>query len=408
MYLLSQYPAVTHTYLLREVLELRRLGWNIHVISVRPPDRPLDTLQPTERDEAAQTYYVKRASVGSVIGTHCKLFLVHPTAWIRGLFYALRMSRQNPSKLLHNLFYFAEAVMVGCWMQRRNITHLHTHFVSTVALLVKKIFPFTLSMTIHGPEEFDDAVGFHLDEKMAAADFVVAISHYARSQLMRASAVEHWPKITVVPLGVDPSIYLPVTPPAQAEPFRLICVARLAPVKAQSILVQTVSRLALAGRRVELHLVGGGLDRERLEQSVKNENLEQSVVFHGPLPPARVAELLASAHAFVLASFAEGVPVALMEAMALEVPCIATNVMGVPELIRPGIEGILVPPSDIDGFTAAIGEFIDNPQLRERYGKWSRKRVVERYDIRRNIAAMSDILDSFFARNGPESKTERA
>ncbi len=390
-YLLSQYPALTHTYLLREVLELRKIGMDIRTISIRAPDRAVDSLSGAEREEAAGTFYVKSGGMGSAAVAHANFLFRRPGDWFRGLGYALRLSRRNPGKLLHHLFYFVEAVIVGCWMERQGITRVHTHFVSTVAILLKKMFPVMFSMTIHGPEEFDDAVGFHLDEKAAAADLVFAISYYAQSQLMRASAVEHWHKIHVVPLGVHPETYSPSPRPGDEGVFRLICVARLAPVKAQSILLQSVAMLIEAGRAVELHLVGGGPDRENLERQAGKLGIAASVVFHGGMPQPRVVELLRTAHAFVLASFAEGVPIALMEAMALEVPCVATCIMGIPELIRDRVDGLLVPPSDVHGLSCAIAELMDNSELRARLGQAGRLRVKERYDLSRNVSKMAEV-----------------
>ena len=392
VYLLSQYPALTHTYLLREVLELRKLGLNIHVVSIRPSDRPVDTLEGAERDEAVPTFYVKLGGFWKTLATHAKFMARHPFSWIRGLNYTLHLSRRNPGKLLNHLFYFVEAIVVGCWMQNKRSSHVHTHFVSTVAVILKKVFPITFSMTIHGPEEFDDAIGFHLDEKMATADFVFSISYYSQSQLMRASSSENWHKIQVVPLGVNPLAYRPAPRPAETGTFRLFCVARLAPVKAQTILLQSVASLIKAGRRIELHLVGGGSDRERLEHIAGELGIRSAVVFHGGLPHPRVIELLGTAHAFALASFAEGVPVALMEAMALEIPCIATCVMGIPELIRDRIDGLLVPPSDIRALSAAIEELIDHPELRARFGQSGRRHVMEKYDVERNVRTMADIF----------------
>ena len=390
-YLLSQYPALTHTYLLREVLELRKIGMNIRIISIRAPDRLMESLSAVEREEAANTFYVKSGGIGNAIRIHSQFLLKRPGDWFRGLAYAVRLSRRNPGKLFHHLFYFAEAVIVGCWMQNNRLRHAHTHFASTVALILKKIFSITLSWTIHGPEEFDDAVGFHLDEKAASADLVFAISYYAQSQLMRASAVAHWHKIQVVPLGVHPETYFPSPPPADEGTFRLICVARLAPVKAQSILLQAVARLLRAGRGVELHLVGGGQDRDNLERQARELGIEEAVVFHGGMPQPRVVELLKTAHAFVLASFAEGVPIALMEAMALEVPCVATCIMGIPELIRDRVDGLLVPPSDVEGLSSAISELMDDAELRSRLGQAGRARVVDRYDLSRNVLKMAEV-----------------
>jgi glycosyltransferase involved in cell wall biosynthesis len=301
---------------------------------------------------------------------------------------------------LKRLLYFAEAVTAGAWLESRGYMHVHAHFASTVALLIRKLFPITISATIHGPDEFNDPAGFCLREKVEASAFIIAISNFARSQLMRYSTYEHWNKIDVCYLGIDPSVFDPRPPRHDSSPCRLICVARLAPVKGQHVLVDAMHTLIRQGREVTLSFVGDGPDRSALERHVAHLGLTGKVIFEGWCNQDRVKALYQSSDIFVLASFAEGVPVVLMEAMAMEIPCIATRITGVPELIADGVEGLLVTPSDPAELAAAIARMIDSAELRDGIGKASREKVVSRFHLGKNVTALSAIFERRFTASG--------
>ncbi len=390
-YVLSQYPTISHTFLLREVRALRDLGIEIRVSSIRSPDRARLQLTGEEREEADGAFYVKEAGATRILAWQAAEFSRAPGAYLKGLLYALRLSGGNLKKLPSYLFYFAEAAAIGRRMRAMGLTHLHTHFASTVALLIAKIFPFTYSMTIHGSDEFIDPYGFHLPEKIHAARLVFGISQYGRSQLMRFSHPADWGKILVTPLGIDPGVFKPLARVPKSD-FEIICVGRVVPVKGYLILIEACARLLLDGRRLLLRIVGDGPDRPMLQGRVDELRASSSVIFHGGLDRNALLETYKTVDLFALASFAEGVPVVLMEAMAMEIPCIATRVTGVPELIRDGIDGLLVTPSSVDEMAAAIGRMMDDPTLRERLGKAGRQRVLEHYDIHKNICVLAGYL----------------
>src|SRR5579885_893038 len=212
-YLLSQYPAVNHVFMLREVRLLRDIGFDIRVASIRPPDRPLTAMTEAEQEEVPLTYYVKQTGWSALGAAHARTLLSHPVNYLRALAGAVRMSGAR------GLFYFGEAVLVGHWMLRNGISHAHTHYVYTVGLWLARMFPVTMSATFHGPAEFEDVRGTRLREKIAAARFACAISRYGLSQLMAASRFEDWEKLEVTPLGVDPGEFPPRPFRRDAVPF---------------------------------------------------------------------------------------------------------------------------------------------------------------------------------------------
>jgi glycosyltransferase involved in cell wall biosynthesis len=393
-YLVSRYPALSHTFILREVLSLRKQGFDIRVASINPPDRPASELTAEEQSEAETTFCVKQAGLFSLLAASLITLLRHPAGWLRGLAFSIRLGGADLGKMLYGLFYFCEALLLGRWMAAQRLHHLHVHFAtpaSTVGLIATKIFPVQLSITVHGPDEFYDVPGYRLREKIAGASFICAIGKFARSQLMKVSPPAEWKKFEVSPLGVDPARFAPAAPPRTADGFELICVGRLVPAKGQHLLIGAMGRLLRDGRQVRLRLVGDGPDRPSLERQVAELAIGGAVVFEGPVNQDRIRGLYQAADLFVLPSFAEGIPVVLMEAMAMEIPVLTTFVNGIPELIRHGIDGWLVAPSDEEGLAAAIATLMDDDALRRRLGQAGRARVVECYDLQRNTERLARI-----------------
>lgn len=393
-YLVSRYPAVSHTFILREVCTLRQLGFDIQVASINAADRPTAELTADECAEAANTFYVKPAGIIGALTAHGYTLLTQPVNYLRGLVYALNLGKFDLKKIIYSFFYFVEAVMIGQWLRRQQCTHLHVHFATpaaTVGLIARQMFPITFSMTVHGPDEFYDVSHFHLSEKVRVADFICCISHFARSQLSLLSSPDVWDKLEVSRLGVDSTVFSPRPFREQPNPFEVLCVGRLVPAKGQFLLIEAIASLVAHGRSVRLRLVGDGPDRPRLESTVKQRYLTEHVIFTGAVNQDRIRDFYRQADAFALASFAEGLPVVLMEAMAMEIPCVTTHITGVPELIKTG-EGLLVAPADVAGLTTALGYLLDNPVERYQMGKAGRQRVSQDYELQRNTEKLAEIF----------------
>lgn len=392
-YLVSDYPKVSHTFILREVLQLRQRGFDIEVASINLPDSHVEDMTPDERGEVRRTYYVKRHGVLGALAAHLH-GLRRPAAWLRGLRFALSLGGWNLRQKAYAVFYFTEALMLARWMEGHGMTHLHVHFASaaaSVALVLKQFAPIGLSLTVHGPDEFYDAPGQWLREKIAAADFIVCIGAYARSQLMHLSPSSRWHKFEVCPLGVDLARYAPNLDREQA-PFTILCVGRLCSAKGQPILIEACRSLVGEGRPVRLVLVGAGPEEATLKAMVANAGLTANVLFTGALNENEVRAWYARADALALASFAEGIPVVLMEAMASGIPCVTTRITGIPELIRDGIDGLLVAPSDAGELASALASLMDDPDLRADLARSGRARVAEKYDLTRNIDRLGEVF----------------
>lgn len=391
-YLLSQYPAINHTYLFNEISHLRDLGLEIHVASVLPPDRPSEKLTPGEREEACRTFCVKRAGLRGAAAAHLATLLSRPLRYLEGLRKAVALGGSDARSLLRWLFYFAEAVVVGRWMLARGLSHLHVHYASNVGLLVPRIFPVTVSQTMHGPAEFEDPEGFKLAGKISASLFVRAISNYGRSRLMCAADPAEWPKLEVARLGVDTSLFQPAEVRENPRPCEIVCVGRLSPEKGQHVLLAAMECLIAEDRDVRLRLVGDGPGRAALERHAADRGLAARVVFEGWASPERVRGLYSQADICAMPSFSEGIPVALMEAMAVGLACVATRITGIPELIEDGVHGLLVTPSDEAELARAIVRLMNDAPLRRQLGEAARRRVLADYDFARNAAILAEIF----------------
>lgn len=394
-YLVSTYPAVSHTFILREVRGLRRENFDIRVASINSPDCSADGMTPEEREETAAAFYIKKAGLRGAARAHLDVLLKSPASYFAGLWFALGLAGADLRRLIYAFFYFSEALIVGRWMASQGRRHLHVHFANaaaTVGLIASRTFPIEFSFTVHGPDEFYDAPGLRLAEKIAGASFACCIGQFARSQLMKLSPPSQWNKFAIAPLGVDPQLFAP-------RPFRpspalleILCVGRLVPSKGQHVLIAAIDRLVKTNPNVRIRLVGNGPDRESLANAIAANNLGRHVVLEGSISQDRILDYYRQADIFVLASFAEGIPVVLMEAMAMEIPCVSTFVAGIPELIRSGIDGILVPPSDECALAEALKRLIDDPALRRRLGVAARRRIMQKYDLDQNIARLAEIF----------------
>jgi len=402
-YLVSQYPALSHTFILCEVLALRRCGIDVRVVSVRECDRPMSSLSADEAQEAQQTFSVIGAGAIHALLASGRVLCRHPLGYLRGLLYAWTLSRGTPKLLVMYSLYFLEAVVAGDYFENRGITDIHTHFSSTVMLILARIFRIRYSLTLHGSGEFADVVGFHIAPKVAGASFVATVSQYGMSQVMNASDPAHWHKVVALPLGVDVDRFRPreTRQRDRNQPFRLLSVGRLSAPKGYPILIEAMGLLRDRGRDVKLTLVGEGSERVRLEKLIAARNLGDRVRLAGACNHDRLFEHYESSDAFVLSSFLEGLPVVLMEAMAMELPAVATWITGVPEIIEKDVEGLLVPPADATAIADAVERLMEDPEGARRLGVAARRKVLAKYQLDRNVERLAQEFRCRLAARNP-------
>jgi glycosyltransferase involved in cell wall biosynthesis len=381
-YLINQYPKVSHTFIRREILALERQGFDIVRIALRGWDGQL--FDPDDQAERARTRYVVQIGAAKLLWAVLVTLLKRPVRLIHAFKLAWRMSRRAERPLAVHFAYLAEACCIERWLRAAGVTHLHAHFGTNsaeVAMLIDVLGGPAWSFTVHGPEEFDKATLLGMGEKVRRCAFVVAISSYGQSQIFRLVEQVYWSKVHVVHCGLDGS-FSETFPSSPLTAPRLVCVGRLCEQKGQLLLVEAVRILAGEGVSFELVLAGDGELRQELEAFVQAHGLTKWVRFTGWISGAQVKEEILSARALILPSFAEGLPVVLMEAMALRRPVISTYIAGIPELVRPGQDGWLVPAGDVVALVGAIKACLDLPATTiARMGELARERVLARHDI---------------------------
>jgi colanic acid/amylovoran biosynthesis glycosyltransferase len=376
-YFINHYPKVSHSFVRREILALERQGFVVQRIALRGW---LDSLPDEEdRQEQKRTHYVLRGGLRGLLLPMVRAMLRTPSRFFAVAALAVKMSRNSDRPLPYHLIYVAEACRVLQWLAGFGSVRLHAHFGTNsaeVAMLVRALGGPPYSFTVHGPDEFLRPIG--LDEKIRRSAFVVAISNFGRSQLFLRSRHADWPKVKIVHCGLEKSFYDAASP--TRGPLRLICVGRLCEAKGQLLLIEAAALLADKGIVFDLVLAGDGPMRKEIEDLVQKCGLGARVRITGWISSSEVREEILAARALVLPSFAEGLPVVIMEAMALRRPVLSTYVAGIPELVRHGQEGWLFPAGAVqelaEAMEACLASSIDD--LR-RLGDAAQSRVLVRH-----------------------------
>ncbi len=391
-YSTGSYPRAADTFIQQEIANLRLLGIDVETFAVRPPPEG-EMVGEEQRTERDRTLYLLPVGVLHLVLSHLRCLARRPRGYAAAFRLALAMRPPGVRALLRQLFYFAEAALLSRAVEGRRIGHLHNHLADSscsVALLASVMGSFTFSFTIHGSYIFFEAQRWRIDLKVKQAVFVVCISKFTRSQVMMFSSPSDWEKLRVVHCGVDPTRY---KPRVHAGPgSRLLFVGRLTPGKGVSLLLESVRRLESEPLDAVLTVVGDGDYRAELERLALELRISSRVTFLGYQSQTAVRRLLAEADVFVLPSFAEGVPVSLMEAMAAGLPVVATAVGGVSELVEHERTGLVVPPGDVEALTAALERLILNADLRNELARAGRAKVEREFDGRAEASKLRDVL----------------
>jgi colanic acid/amylovoran biosynthesis glycosyltransferase len=401
-YVTSNYPAPSHTFVMREIMGARADGLVVETVSVHKAGSA-QLLAVVDKEEAARTWNIFPLDLPGFVRAHLRAASENPRAYVGTLWHALSSAPPGARARLWQLFYFGEAIALWDHTDVLAARHLHAHLANVSADLAwlasrygKAAQPekgWKWSFTMHGPTELYSTERFNLARKVANADAVVCISEYTRSQLMYLSAPEHWDKLHVVHCGADLERY-PYVAPQEATTLSVLCVCRLVPEKGLDVLVRAVASIARGGADIRLVIVGSGPLEGPLRRTVQQLGLEGRVLFEGAVGQDDMASYYADCDVFCLPSFAEGVPVVLMEAMATGRPVIATRITGIPELIEDGVSGLLVAPGSLDQLVAALETLAASRELREQMGLAGRHKVEEEFDARRCASQVAAIFRS--------------
>lgn len=385
-YLVNRYPTASHSFIRREIEAVEADGAKVFRFSVRPVDQS-DLPDPRDRLEQARTTVLLQLGFGHLLSAAIKAIALRPRRGLKTLRIAFAGCDWKPNDLVRRAAYFVEGAVLATHMKRHSIEHLHAHFgtnPAAVARIASALSGISYSFTVHGPDEFDDPVGHDLRGKIADCAFCVAISSYGRSQLMRWSNYSDWTKIEVVRCGVDASFLGQPEQSMVPDGPQLCTVARLSAQKGIPLLIEAAACLKREGRIFTLTIVGGGEMRGEVEALIDLHELEGFVDLAGMASSDKVIEYLLNARAMVLPSFAEGLPVVIMESLALSRPVVVSALAGTPELVDESC-GWLVPPGSVDKLAEALRLALDaSAEAIHSMGQIGRARVMAMHDAAAN------------------------
>jgi colanic acid/amylovoran biosynthesis glycosyltransferase len=387
----GQYPRATDTFIQREIATLRDLGYHVQTFSIRRPPETENVGADTS-DERRSTVYLlppRRLLIAHVIQA-----LSSPRRYFSAFVLAWKTCPPGLKAMARQAAYFGEAAMLVQLMRKYSLSHLHNHFADSscsVAMMAATMGGTSYSFTIHGSAEFYEPKYWRLDEKVRRALFVNCISYFCRSQVMLFAPPECWRKLRIVHCAVDPNQFEVKTHQGRGQ--RLLFVGRLNYVKGLPLILEVVARR----EGVILDIAGDGPDRAFLEELVGALGISSRVTFCGYQSQQQVRALLHRADVFLMASFAEGVPVVLMEAMAAGVPVVATRIAGIPELVRDGCSGLLVSPSNVDEMSAAVDRLLGDAELRNRFAIAARRDIERDFSVQKEARWFASILSSELA-----------
>lgn len=394
-YFINQYPKVSHSFIRREIVELEKQGLQVARFSIRRDGS--DIVDAGDKTELAKTTYLAEVGKLQILWMIVQVALTSPLRMMCALRGALCMGMRSHSGALKHLIYLVEACVLLKLLKQQGIGHVHAHFgtnPASVVMLAHLLSGLSYSFTVHGPEEFDKAEAISLTDKIRHASFVVAISSFGRSQLFRWCDHADWHKIKEVHCGLDAE-FLQAAAVAVPHNQRLVCIGRLCEQKGQLLLLEAIRVLVQEQRQVELVLAGDGPMRADIEKLVASYDLSAHVRITGWISGQQVLQEIVASRALVLPSFAEGLPVVLMEACALRRPVVTTYIAGIPELVLHGETGWLVPAGSITELVDALRELLDAETVKlDGMGARAYERVSAQHDIRTECAKLKQLFHS--------------
>jgi glycosyltransferase involved in cell wall biosynthesis len=385
-YIVSRFPSTTETFIAREMRAMEALGASIELFAlvrerdvvVHPEAQPFVARLRTAPAAspatwAAQWYWLRR----------------RPAAYLAAFWSVVRGDVRSPRFLLRAFVVFPMAARFAREIGTQRIDHVHAHWATHPALaayVIERLTGIPFSFTAHAHDIFVNRT--MLGAKIRAASFVAVISNYNRDYLASLYGNAIAEKLVLVRCGIDPQRFAP-TAARRAHGGagrRVVCVASLQPYKGHPVLVEALALVRERGVVVACELVGDGRERPKIEERIRALGLAESVALLGAKTSDEVVAIVQRADLFVLPSVVapdgqmEGVPVALMEALACEVPVVASRLSGIPELVIDGVTGVLVAPGDAHELAGAIERLVTDDAQRRRLGAAGRQHVLEEFD----------------------------
>ncbi len=393
--MMSRFPKITETFILYEMLAVMKHNIPVEIYPLMREHTSV--MHPEAVSLVEQAHFTPHISLSIVVNNLWRMFQ-QPGTYFKTLFTILRANWGSRRFFINTLMFFPKSVYLGGLMQKAGITHLHAHFASfpaATAYIVHQLTGIPYSFTAHGSDLHRDK--HMLCEKIEDAKFVVAISQY-NEQVIREQCNETH-NLHIIHCGVDTEVFKPVGPSSKSDgPLQIVCIGTLHEVKGQTYLIRACEQLKARDVEFVCHLVADGPDEQRLKEQVNTAGLSQQVIFHGRLPQTKVIRLLSQADVVAAPSVPthdgrrEGIPVALMEAMAFGIPVVASDLSGIPELVDGDGCGVLVPPRDVAGIANALETLAKDPALRQTMGAQGREKILRDFNLDENARLLSELF----------------
>lgn len=396
-YITQSFPLLTETFVYREVLGLRETGHSVHAFAIRKPAS--DRLSEESRHLMDDSTYFFPVQWFTFFTSHLFYFGTRPGKYLSTLWLVLTKSGKGIRNRILALVHFCMAASFARKMQRLKIRHNHAHFsinAATIALVIYRLTGIPFSFTAHNLLFREQVL---LKEKVRKARFIASISEFTRKFLIDLYPdMEFADKIHIVRCGISPSDFNSSASKRENDIPVLLFVAQLAERKGAHVLVEACRILADRKVSFKCEIFGDGPERVRLETLVEKLDLSQFVTLPGAVLQENLKEHLTRADLFVLPCVKapdgdmDGIPVSLMEAMAMELPVVSTHVSGIPELIEDRQSGLLVEEGNAETLADALQELIDDSALRSRLGKGGRDKIVEGFNIQKSVARIAELM----------------
>lgn len=398
VYLIGTYPGLTTTFIDREIRALRQWGAKLQIMAIYRPES-IKSLTQEQQDLQHGMIYLLPAKILTVLLAHIYFALLRPFVYARTLFFLV--TRQHPSQKarVKTLVHFALGVYAAYCLRQQEFLEIHAHFVdrtATIALVMARLLDKPYSLSIHaGADVYVEPV--LLREKIFEARHAVTCTRYNRTHIEALLGQDLTPKITHIRHGLELSRYRSVPSQATGKPL-ILSVGQLAERKGFAQLIQSCAKLKAHGYDFQCQIVGHGPQRSHLEELIEKYDLQSHVTLCGALPHDEVIEKFKQATIFALLCTVtkngdvDGIPNVIAEAMAMDIPVVSTAVSAIPELLEDSVNGLLVPPNDIEAAVAALARLLDSQALRCELVNNGRETILSTFDVEKNVQRFATTL----------------
>lgn len=409
-YTMSRFPKLTETFILYEILALEKMGVQVELYPLIREHQSV--VHPEAAKMIPRGHFHPLLSL-EMIPAHWHFITRKPGVYFGTLIEALKSTLGSINFFVGILGMWPKTVLMAFKMAKQGITHLHAHFANhpaAAAFIINKLTGIPYSFTAHGSDLHVERR--MLDKKVEASAFAVTISKFNKNLILEECGGRFDHKVEIVHCGVNPDEFKPELAGKKERPFQIVCIASFEEVKGHKYLIEACEILDKKGLDFECHFVGYGPLKKQITQLVTHLGLDKRIIIHPPLPRPEIIKMYARCHVKVLPSVPtkegkrEGIPVVLMEAMAMGLPVVSSQLSGIPELVEDGKSGILTQPCDVQALADALERLYRDPELRLKMGSAGRQKVLREFNLLNNAEQLSQLFLANFSRSSSVANLE--